>query len=304
MTNELKSIPEGAIKLLEVIRGYATDSCYDYIDDSNSITTESLWLTLDNKYVYVSIYGDAFYEDPKELNNTVEWIEHISKLDHDYYRCHEEIDNILDLKTAIESGKPSQVEINREYQREYQGLLAKSTKLLDFISVRNNGDEDRGTLYVTDDGKYILDGWDELVDWDPRDLLGYIDDILTGKPEHCDKYECYNNTNVLALRQQIITRIDEISIKTIPPNAVKLIKARWGGGDTGLKESDEILWRTSDGKYLLDDGSEITELSPEDVLKLIKSITKPNTSWQYYKCYKKTNIDKLQKELMESINAK
>ena len=109
MTGKLKSIPEGAIKIVEVIRGYAEKFCYDYIDDTNSILTQSLWLTLDNKYVYVNIHGSAYYEDPNELSHLVEFIEDILTLHNDYYRRHKGIDSIFDLKTAIKSGNPSRV---------------------------------------------------------------------------------------------------------------------------------------------------------------------------------------------------
>jgi hypothetical protein len=60
--------------------------------------------------------GSAYYEDPNELSHLVEWIEDILALDNIYYCRHKGIDSILDLKTAIKSGKPSRV---RELINDY-----------------------------------------------------------------------------------------------------------------------------------------------------------------------------------------
>lgn len=299
MAINLKSIPEGAIKIVEVIWGYDTsvdyvdfeDVGHEYIDDSNRVDMASLWLTLDNKYFLYA--GDQdMWLDP-EKDDLIGWIQAVSNRGEDYYRCHKEIYDIAQLKTAIESGNPSPVEENREFEK----IVANSTKLIEAISV-SFGKEYKHPLYITNEGQYILD---DVIGSCHDDVLDWIDDLFPSKyAPMWDKYICYNNTDILALRAKLIASTNQIRLDEIPSNAMKLIKVSWVFSQ---EERYEILWRTNGNRYLIDDGRYILEESPSNIMQWIEQITdKEKSHLQKYKCYKKTNIDKLKKELMGSIN--
>ena len=87
-------------------------------------------------------------------------------------------------------------------------------------------------------------------------------------------------------------RLMPIELETIPPDAIKLIKA-------DFCTSIETLWRTDDNRYLIDYGLEIIEQPLHDVIEWLKEI-----EWLANDCrefYNDTDHDVLLADLMTNF---
>jgi hypothetical protein len=80
-----------------------------------------------------------------------------------------------------------------------------------------------------------------------------------------------------------------IDLETIPPDAIKLIKANFGFKIFGDRNEEmiETLWRTDDNRYLINYGLEFIEISMKDAIDWIDEVLTLDS--YHYTCYNETD---------------
>jgi hypothetical protein len=92
-------------------------------------------------------------------------------------------------------------------------------------------------------------------------------------------------------------------LKTIPPNATRLIKACFVGFDMmsdDMSKCTQSLWKTTEGNYLIERGSEIVEPETLSLIQWINIILK--ISSLYYGCHPDVDVPRLRAELIAKNN--
>ena len=93
------------------------------------------------------------------------------------------------------------------------------------------------------------------------------------------------------------------NLKTIPPDSTRLIEACFGydvmlfGGDTA-ELIIESLWKTTEGKYLIDCGNMIMEPATFSLIEWFNGVL--NLSPLYYVCHPDIDIPRLKEEFIDS----
>jgi hypothetical protein len=167
MTNNLNSIPDGDIKLIEFCAGYISANL-------QKVVIEYLWRTEDGEYLIND--SDGFALEPT-LDYLIKWIDNvISKGEEYYYSCYD-ID-IDELKKEL---------LTLDDVTNLKFIPENAEKLIE----ANFGEkiETLWEYYNGFEAKYVIDYGDKIIQKTDEDIINWIDKVSNLDPF---KWTCYD----------------------------------------------------------------------------------------------------------------